>query len=130
MNFLGVTVTTGILVQEAKSEGAIYGVIIDVFSRLSTILQRVPSQPSLGECMRSSKLCMRILLEMIAIMVLSVGVVTKGPNLCHIKAWVGIEKSVLLTHQPLRLAVDNVDGIIGKLVASTADSSMCSGVIE
>lgn len=116
--------------QAAKSEGAIYGVIIDVFSRLSTILQRVPSQPSLVECASSSKVCLRILLEMTAITVLSVGVVTKGQNLRRIKSWAGIEKSVLLTHEPLRLAVDNIDGLVGKLVASTSDSSMCSDVID
>ncbi|EED80980.1 predicted protein [Postia placenta Mad-698-R] len=115
-----------LLIKTVNGDGAIYSVIMVIFSRLSTILQRVPPQPSLGECMRSSKVCLRIFLEMIAIIVLSVGVVTKGQNLRRMKAWAGIEKSVLLTHQPLQMAVDNVDGLVGKLVASTLDSKMVS----
>ncbi|KAF9806300.1 hypothetical protein IEO21_08743 [Rhodonia placenta] len=81
----------------ARGRNRMYGIIVDVFSRLTTILQRVSSHSPTEEVISASVLSCRILLEMTEVILLSVGVIKGRKVWFIIKLWTGIEKSVLLS---------------------------------
>ncbi|EED80974.1 predicted protein [Postia placenta Mad-698-R] len=81
----------------AIGRNRMYGIVVDVFSRLTTILQRVSSHSPTEEVISASVLSCRILLEMTEVILLSVGVIKGRKVWFSIKLWTGIEKSVLLS---------------------------------
>ncbi|EED80979.1 predicted protein [Postia placenta Mad-698-R] len=113
-------------VEAAQGREKIYGIIGDVFSRLYTILQRVSPQSPTEELISMHTMSCRILLEIAKIILLSVGVIHGHQVVLSIQLWTGIEKSILLSREPLRSTICRIDGLVAKLLICISPSEIDS----